>query len=90
MSGSGVDVGIDWEGSCAGDGTFDLATLLFYAYDVLDVREYLLRAIKQRVNPAILGVYMAHLILRQVDWSIRYHNQATVDHYLRVAQDVLK
>ena len=33
---------------------------------------------------------MAHLILRQVDWSIRYHNRATVDYYLRVAEDVLR
>ena len=47
---------IDWEGTCVGDRTFDLATLLFYAYDALDVREYLLRTIQQRVNPAILRV----------------------------------
>ena len=70
---------IDWEGTCAGDCTFDLATLLFYAYDVLDVREHLLHAIWERVSPGVLSVYMAHLILRQVDWSIRYHNPATVD-----------
>jgi hypothetical protein len=81
---------IDWEGTCAGDCTFDLATLLFYAYDALDVREHLLQTIRQRVSPAILSVYMAHLILRQVDWSIRYHNPATVDYYLRVAEDVLR
>jgi thiamine kinase-like enzyme len=81
---------IDWEGTCTGDGTFDLATLLFYAYDALDVREHLLHAIWKRVSPAILSVYMAHLILRQVDWSIRYHNPATVDYYLRVAGDVLR
>ena len=35
---------IDWEGTCPGDCSFDLATLLFYAYDVLDVREQLLDA----------------------------------------------
>jgi hypothetical protein len=81
---------IDWEGTCAGDCTFDLATLLFYAYDALDVREHLLQTIRQRVSLAILSVYMAHLILRQVDWSIRYHNPATVDYYLRVAEDVLR
>jgi aminoglycoside phosphotransferase (APT) family kinase protein len=81
---------IDWEGTCAGDCTFDLATLLFYAFDELDVREHLLDAIMQRVSPAMLSVYMAHLILRQVDWSIRYHNRVTVDYYLRVAEDVLR
>ena len=42
------------------------------------------------MSPATLSVYMAHLILRQVDWSIRYHNRATVDYYLRVAEDVLR
>jgi len=81
---------IDWEGTCAGDCTFDLATLLFYAYDALDVREHLLLAIWERVSPDILSVCMAHMILRQVDWSIRHHNRATVDYYLRVAENVLR
>lgn len=81
---------IDWEGTCAGDCTIDLATLLFYAYDSLDIREYLLHAIRERVSPGILSVYMAHLILRQVDWSIRHHDRATVDYYLRVAEHVLR
>ena len=81
---------VDWEGSCVGDATFDLATLLFYSYQTLDVREHLLRAIQKRVGPGILSVYMSHLILRQVDWSIRYHDRATVDSYLRVAEQVLR
>jgi hypothetical protein len=33
---------IDWEGTSPGDSSFDLATLLFYAYDELDVRDHLL------------------------------------------------
>jgi aminoglycoside phosphotransferase (APT) family kinase protein len=81
---------VDWEGTCAGDCTFDLATLLFYAYDVLDVRESLLHAIWERVSPGVLSVYMAHLILRQVDWSIRHHHRDTVDSYLRMAEHVLR
>ncbi len=81
---------IDWEGTCAGDCTFDLATLLFYAYDALDIREQLLLAIRKRVSPAVLRVYIAHLILRQLDWSIRYHDRTTVDHFLRVAKHVLR
>jgi hypothetical protein len=81
---------IDWEGTCPGDSSFDLATLLFYTYDVLEVREQLLDTLRQRVSPGILRVYMAHLILRQVDWSIRHHTRAIVASYLRVAQDVLR
>ena len=81
---------IDWEGACAGDCTFDLATLLFYSYDIPEVREQLLHTIRERVSPGILSVYMAHMILRQVDWSIRYHDRATVDYYLRVAKNILQ
>jgi hypothetical protein len=81
---------IDWEGTCAGDSSFDLATLLFYAFDVHNAREHLLDTLRQRVSPGVLSVYMAHLILRQVDWSIRYRPQAIVDSYLRVAEDVLR
>jgi Phosphotransferase enzyme family len=81
---------IDWEGTCAGDCIFDLATLLFYTFDVLDVRAHLLHTMRQCVNPGVLRAYMAHLILRQVDWSIRYHTRATIDSYLRVAEEVLR
>jgi Phosphotransferase enzyme family len=81
---------IDWDDTCAGDCTFDLATLLFYSYEALDVREQLLLAIRKRVSPGVLSLYMAHMILRQVDWSIRFHDRATVDYYLRVAQKVLR
>lgn len=81
---------IDWEGTCAGDCSFDLATLLFYAYDVLEVREHLLDTLRKRVSPGVLRVYMAHLILRQVDWSIRHHARSIVASYLRVAEDVLR
>jgi hypothetical protein len=81
---------IDWEGTCPGDCSFDLATLLFYAFDVLEVREQLLHTLRRRMSLGVLSVYMAHLILRQVDWSIRHHNQATVDHYLRVAEAILR
>ena len=30
--------------------------------------------------------YWAHLSLRQVDWSIRHHDAATVDRWLTVAE----
>jgi hypothetical protein len=54
---------IDWVGTCAGDCTFDLAILLFYAYDALDVRESPLHAIRERVSLGVLRIYMAHLLL---------------------------
>jgi aminoglycoside phosphotransferase (APT) family kinase protein len=81
---------VDWEGSCAGDCTFDLATLLFYSYDVPELRRRLWRESLERAAPDALAVYLAHLILRQVDWSIRHHDRDTVDYFIIRARDVLR
>jgi hypothetical protein len=35
-------------------------------------------------------IYLAHLIHRQVDWSIRHHPQATIDTWLARAALVLR
>jgi len=43
-----------------------------------------------RGGPAGLGVYLAHLMLRQVDWSIRFYGPEVVDHWVRVSQEVLR
>ncbi len=61
---------------------FDIATLLFYSYDNLVVRELLWRAVLQRGSLNLLRLYFAHLILRQVDWSLRYHDQATSERFI--------
>lgn len=66
-----VDWNVPFTGATQGDRGFDLATLLFYTYDVrahgLDLWERLI---------AISGVewakvYLCHLVLRQVEWSVR-------------------
>ncbi len=80
---------IDWDGWCPGDCTFDVATMLFYSYTDPQVRPLLWQTINARVGPAIGGVYLAHLIHRQVDWSIRYHDQAAIAGWLTIAQQVL-
>ncbi len=80
---------IDWDGWCAGDCMFDVATMLFYSYTNPPVRTLLWQTITARVGSHIGGVYLAHLIHRQVDWSIRYHDQATIAHWLMIAQQVL-
>jgi len=73
---------VDWEGTCAGDCIFDIATLFFYSYDVVEVREWLWDHMLKRASLKLLSVYFAHLILRQVDWSLRYHDQATSERYI--------
>jgi hypothetical protein len=37
----------------------------------------------------MLGIYLAHLILRLVDWSIRFHQRETIERWLARAGDVL-
>ena len=31
-------------------------------------------------------LHVTHMILRQVDWSIRFHDRATVDYFLRLSE----
>ena len=81
---------VDWDGSCAGDCTFDIATLLFYSYDVVEVRERLWDYALERVSLKLLSMYFAHLILRQVDWSLRHHDQATSGRYITRGQMLLE
>src|SRR5579863_9234831 len=42
VDGGQVSGVIDWDGTCAGDCAFDLATLLFYSYDAYELRELLM------------------------------------------------
>lgn len=81
---------VDWEGASAGDSAFDIATLLFYAYDVLEVRERLWFYLPGRVSLNLLSLYFSHLILRQVDWSLRHHDQATSERYISRGEALLQ
>lgn len=80
---------IDWEGVCAGDCAFDLVTLLFYNYDDAPIREALWRYLSVRSTIQIISIYLAHLILRQVDWSLRFHDTATSQLYIDRAEAIL-
>ncbi len=73
---------IDWDAPYAGDRMFDIATLLFYSYDDLDIRALLWRYALAYASLNLLSIYFAHLILRQVDWSLRYHDEATSERYI--------
>jgi hypothetical protein len=56
-----------------GDRAFDLATMLFYLYDHDGIREPLrARALELTSQPA-LHAYLAHMMHRQTDWSLRHH-----------------
>jgi aminoglycoside phosphotransferase (APT) family kinase protein len=60
----------------AGDRAFDLATLLFYLYDQDDIRDLLRARLLELAGPQTACAYLAHMVLRQVDWSLRFHPAA--------------
>jgi hypothetical protein len=59
----------------AGNRAFDLATLLFYRYDHEDIRHLLRARLLDLAGPLAARAYLAHMVLRQVDWSLRHHPQ---------------
>jgi hypothetical protein len=80
---------IDWDGATRGDRHFDLVTLRFVlagqAPHLVPLVDDRLAAISTRRRRA----YWAHMSLRQVDWSIRHHDAATVDRWLTVAESAI-
>jgi hypothetical protein len=81
---------VDW-GPVPGDRTFDLATLLFYdGYyaDVADTRARIWGRALELVDAGTFGVYLAHMVHRQTDWSIRHHDAAMVERVLGIGDAV--
>jgi aminoglycoside phosphotransferase (APT) family kinase protein len=78
---------VDWDGARRGDRHFDLVTLRFHlgasAPHLTGPLDERLAAV---LEPDRLRAYWAHMALRQVDWSIRHHDAATVDRWLTVAE----
>lgn len=81
---------VDWDGFGIGDCIFDIVTLLFYSYDTVEVREQLWNYALERASLKLVSIYLAHLILRQVDWSLRYHDQTTSERYIIRGQTLLQ
>jgi len=77
LHGDGVLTGVvDWNipfaGAGQGDRGFDLATLLFYSYDLPATRPALWEAALRTSGEDWTVVYLCHLVLRQVEWSVRH------------------
>jgi Ser/Thr protein kinase RdoA (MazF antagonist) len=74
----------------AGDRAFDLATLLFYLYDHDDIRRLLRARLLELAGPRASQAYLAHMVLRQVDWSLRHHPAAAATRrHLRLAKLII-
>jgi aminoglycoside phosphotransferase (APT) family kinase protein len=85
-----VDWNIPFEGAGQGDRGFDIATLLFYTYDIEQTREALWERALGLSGLAWTTVYLCHLSLRQVEWS-RRHNPGSADdrRFMAIAEAVL-
>lgn len=81
---------VDWDGVMAGDRIFDLVTLLFYSGEDGHARQALWRYVRSKTTQSAITLYMAHIIIRQIDWSIRHHDPATVEAWLGTANILLK
>ena len=68
---------VDWQGATSGDAAFDLVTLADYTHDFA-LRDRLLDAARTLTSPRALRLYGAHMVLRQVDWSLRRQDDTAV------------
>jgi hypothetical protein len=88
MDGDRVSGVVDWDATRIGDSAFDLITLSFYCFDE-EVREALVTAARARTSPPALELYAAHMVLRQVDWSLRHHGSAEAEWYMGIGDALL-
>jgi hypothetical protein len=80
---------VDWDGIGRGDRRFGLVTLRFDAYGRRlpdDDQTWFDELLESTLDPSALRVYWAAMSLRQVDWSIRHHSPAAVEHWLGLAE----
>ncbi len=70
VEGGRVSGVIDWGGTRSGDRLFDLAILVYYARGEAPELE---RYVVERIGREGLSVYLAHMAVRQSDWSVRHH-----------------
>lgn len=85
-----VDWTMPFAGAGQGDRGFDLATLLFYTYDLDATRADLWKATTAISGSEWTAVHLCHLILRQVEWTTR-HRPGTPEQarFLDIAHQVL-
>ena len=85
-----IDWNIPFTGANQGDRGFDLATLLFYTYDLSATRDQLWAQVTEISGLRWACVYLAHLCLRQVEWTVRHQPGSQEEaRFLQLAQLVL-
>jgi aminoglycoside phosphotransferase (APT) family kinase protein len=85
-----VDWNVPFDGASQGDRGFDVATLLFYGYDLEQTRAALWERALEVSGLPWTTVYLCHLSLRQVEWSRRHSPGSAHDaRFLAIAEAVL-
>jgi aminoglycoside phosphotransferase (APT) family kinase protein len=85
-----IDWNVPFAGAAQGDRGFDVATLLFYLFDDEWARAVLRERALAISGTAWTVVHLCHLVLRQVEWTVRHHPGTEVEQrYLRRGSDVL-
>lgn len=79
---------VDWNGATNGDAAFDLVTLALYTVDY-PLRDELLAAAAEHTDPAALGLYAAHMVLRQIDWTLRHGEDFELQWFLGLGTHLL-
>jgi aminoglycoside phosphotransferase (APT) family kinase protein len=85
-----IDWNVPFSGAAQGDRGFDIATLLFYVYDNDTARQELWERSIAISGKGWTAVYLAHLALRQVEWTVRHRPGSAEEHrFLDIARRVL-
>jgi hypothetical protein len=79
---------VDWDGAGRGTRAFDLVTLLFYVQrHAPALAPPLVAEAVTLTSPPVLEACWAHMSLRQVDWSLRFHSAAESSAWLTIAEN---
>lgn len=78
---------VDWDGAGRGDHRLDLVTLRFdLQRRAPGPAAELDRHLRASTPADLLRLCWAHMGIRQVDWAVRHHGPADVDHWLAIAE----
>jgi len=80
---------IDLEAVRVGDRAFDLVSFQYYLFENEALRSPLFTKALELSGPAAVKVYFAHMIFRQTQWSMRFHDAKTVRDVLDRSRFVL-
>ena len=81
---------VDWNSCCAGDCAFDLTTLAYNALEDSGVATWLLDRALEVSGSAAVALYLSHMIVRQLDWSIRKHDKPGLARALNISRIALR